>query len=654
MIRPSFALKLARTKLRSKRGVLVTSIIIASLLFATLITTVIVFTGAEKSALEFIKKAGNNRYLVMVSPNIPYEKVDFVYKPPIEDIRAIKAFEKQYYIDLQNKYKSLGLEYDKSIEVSALIPDAAAPETVPEEQRVRINWASPVIDLMRNDKFEVYAKTATNKLSDLKAIASEYDAGGYYAVDKQSFIPSIPGLRLVQQNKESFGDSELKTGNSTSRDFYINAIYNSTYGFTDQNLLNRYLLTTDSSNLRGVPVVVSAQEAVSLFGQKVGIGKEPEAVHEKRAWLNEIQTKLNGHIYQACYRNTTEQILLEKIQRDYAEMKSSKGTENYQKPHLIYGYPENACGDIVVKEDTRTSIEKQADAKAEEIKKKLGTYIAPNHKLVTFQIVGIKYAQENIDYSADISQYVKSLLVSEVDSFNLSIPIQMYDSLPSELKVDDIQREYDTRTLRYAVGTEDFGSRVLEFAAVEDAQSFLDNETCPLLDTDCDRNFLASPYGSNYLILDEIGKLFGRIANVAFPVALTFAAVIIWFTISRIMAENRKETAVYRAMGAKRFDVISIYVTYVLLVALQIALVSIVLGITAAFIIEYVYGKVLTDTAVSVFGIVDNAPKFSLFSLDSPLLPFIIGSIFIISLVASIQPLIRNVLRPPIRDIRDE
>lgn len=48
MIRSSYALKLARTKLRSKRGMLAASVIVASLLFAALIATIIVFTGAEK------------------------------------------------------------------------------------------------------------------------------------------------------------------------------------------------------------------------------------------------------------------------------------------------------------------------------------------------------------------------------------------------------------------------------------------------------------------------------------------------------------------------------------------------------------------------------------------------------------------------------
>ncbi len=56
MIRPRYGLKLARTKLHSKRGVLIASIIVASLLFAILIAAVIVFNGAEKSANIFVKK----------------------------------------------------------------------------------------------------------------------------------------------------------------------------------------------------------------------------------------------------------------------------------------------------------------------------------------------------------------------------------------------------------------------------------------------------------------------------------------------------------------------------------------------------------------------------------------------------------------------
>lgn len=655
MIRPSYAVKLAQTKLRSKRGVLVTSIIVASLLFSALIAMVIVFTGAEKSASEFVKKAGNDRYLVRTSPNIPYSALSFSIPLSLEDVRAIKAYEAQYYKDLQRKYESLGLKYDKNIEVSALIPAAWISETVPEEQRVNLNWSSPIIEEMNAQRFEKYAETANNKLQNLKEIGSKYGATGYYTVDRSSKLPSIPGMRLIQNDKEDFGSSELKTSDASTYGYYTNAIYNSSYSFTDQKLLSRYLLKTDGSGLEGIPVIVSAQEAASLFGKKFGIDEEPEATHAKTAWLKEIQEKLDGQTYQACYRNPTEQALLEKIQRDYAEIKGSENVEGYVKPTLIYDYPTETCGDIVVKEDTRTALEKQADASAVETQKKLGTYVAPMHQLLTFQIVGIQYAHPYVDYSKGVNEYVKSLLISKDDySSSLNIPLQMYETLPRNLKIENLQQQYTARAAQQARSDEDFSSRVLEFTTVESAREFLDKETCSPSSSSCDKRFLASPYGSNYLILDEIGKLFNKIATIAFPAVLGLAAIIIWFTISRIMAENRKETAVYRAMGAKRKDVTAIYVVYVLLVALQIAVLSIVLGVAGAFAVDYFYGTPLTDTAVAAFGIIDDAPKFSLFSFESPLLLAIVGSIFVVSLIASIQPLIRNVMRSPIRDMRDD
>lgn len=656
MIRPAYALKLARTKLRSKRGVLITSIVIASLLFAALIATVIVFTGAEKSASGFIRKAGNDQYLVKAQPNIPYEKLSFNLTPPLEEIREIKAFEKQYYQNLREKYKSLNLEYNEQAEIPALEPHAFADKSLPEEQRVKVNFSSPVIQAMNEQRFEEYSKTATNKVDDLRKTGAKYGASGYSIVNQPSSLPTLPQTRLIQNGKEDFSASEPKNnGDSGNYGYFTNAIYNSTYQFTDQKNLSRYILPTDVSSLKGIPVVVSAQEAASLFGEKVDIGKEPESASEKKAWLKDIQTKLNGQVYQACYRNSVEQAMLEKIQRDYAEMKNNENNKEYQKPSLIYDYPKEACGDIVVKDDTRTASEKQVDAKLEAAQKKLGTYTAPSHKLLTFQIVGVRYVQPFFDYTKSIDEYVKSLLVSQDDTSYIDIPIQLYGTLPNSLKLDDIQKQGNASTaLLQALTTEDFASRILEFTTVEDARAFLDNETCPASDTNCSKKFLASPYGSNYLILDEISKLFNKVAAIAFPAALGLAAIIIWFTISRIMAENRRETAVYRAMGAKRRDVTGIYLVYVLLVAMQIAIVSTILGITAAFAVDHFYGATLTNVAVATFGIIDSAPTFSLFSLESPLLLVILGSIFIISTIASIQPLARNVMRSPIRDMRDE
>ncbi len=652
MIRPRYTLKLARTKLRSKRGMLIASTIVASLLFAALIAMVIVFDGAEKSASTFVKKAGNDRYLVKVSPNIPYDQISIPLNPSIEEIRHIRAYEQTYYQQLREKYKSLGIKYDESIEVQALEPSSFVTESTPEEQRFMTNYRSPVIQELNNQKAAEYAKNATNKLKDLKQIATNYGASGYMIAEQSSMLWPLPYTRYIENNKEDFSVSEQK-GGPTPYGGYTNAIYNGTYHFTATQLLTRYLLTSDTSHLKGIPVIVSAQEAVSLFGDKLGLDKEPEPANKKLAWLREIQTKTKDVTYQSCYRNAAEQVMLDKIQRDYADMKNNENNPDYQAPSLIYDYPAEACGDIIIKQDNRSAAEKQAEANSIEQQKKLGTYEAPEHRLLTFQIVGVKYAQDFLDYTEGLEPYVKSLLTPQDTSWSLDIPLEMYQSLPEELKFDDL-KQTSTTLLPQLYTDDEFASHVLEFTSVDQARTFLNKETCPTKQNDCNRKFSAAPYGSNYLILDEIGKLFNKIARIAFPVVLGLATIIIWFTISRIMAENRKETAVYRAMGATRRDVTAIYLMYVLIVALQIAVVSIVLGVLVAFAVDIYYGQILTDIAVSAFGIVDGAPTFSLFSLGSPLLPAIVISILAISLIASIQPLIRNVRRNPIRDMREE
>jgi len=648
MIRPRYAIKLARTKLRSKRGILAASIIVASLLFAALITCVIVFTGAEKSATNFIKKANNDRYLVKVSPVIPNDALRFSTELTLDEVREIKTFEKQYYDNLRAQYKELGLSYDESTQAPALIPASWKSTTLPEEQRVSINWDAPVITALLDKRSSEYTQTATNKFSDLKAIGERYNAHGYY-VQRPSGLPGLPNLKLIQNGREDFGSNEMQSGNLSVYGYYINSIHNGQYSFEDQALLGRYLLTKDADSLKGIPVIVSAQEAASLFGKEYGIEAEPENEAQKTAWLKDIQTQLNDHVYQACYRNSTERSMLDKIQQDDAEMTANENNKDYKKPGLLYNYPTTACGAITIKEDTRTATEKESDAKTEEMQKKLGSYVAPEHQILTFQIVGFVNAQPYAEYTSSIENYLKSLIAIE-DSRSAVIPLQMYQALPDTMKFDDLIKQTDS----LGESAEDFATRVLEFRSIDEARNFIDNETCPSADTDCKKKFAGDPYGSNYLILDEINKLFTKIISIAFPILLGLAIVIIWFTVSRIMAENRKETAIYRAMGAKRCDVAGIYLTYIVLVAGRIAVASLLLGIVAAYLVDYTYGNQLTNIATASFGTITNDLRFNLFDLSSPLLWGITGLIFIASIIAGVQPLIRNVLRPPVQDMRDE
>lgn len=653
MIRPRFAIKLARTKLQSRRGMLVASVLISSLLFAAFIACIAVFTGAEKSADLFVKKAGNDKYLVMVQPVIPNDVLLYTRDLSAEQIKEIKAFEAQYYANLRAKYKAAGVEYDSSQEVPALQPDVFKPATLPEDQRVSLNFRSPVVDAFRAQRMQDYVKVAPNTIDKLKQTGATYGATGYYLQAPTMFSP-IPNSHIVLDNHEDLSATDMKSGGSTPYGYFTHAIYNSTYQFSDSHLLDRYLVTRSATHLKGVPVVVSAQEAAELFGTSVGIGAEPKDVNKQRDWLASVQQKLNGYTYQVCTRNDTEQAMLNKIQQDYANAQNYRDDKTYKAPALQYSYPTSPCGDITTAQDTRSVAEKKAADMLVENQKKLGTYLPAAHYVTTFQIVGFVHPQPYSIATANASSYLHNLLASQEFSMSAMIPQQMYDALPDTLKFSsgsllaNDASGADTQPTQLA-------PRVLEFKTVAQARAFLDTETCPSSSTDgCKKLYTAAPYGSNYLILDEIGKLLQRIVGVALPVMLGLAFVIVWFTVSRIMSDSRKETAVYRAMGASRSDILGIYVTYVLLVALRIAIASIVVGVAMAFVVNATYGTQLTNVALSSFGIVSNNLRFNLFDMTSLLIWITVPMIFAVSLLASVQPLIRSVIRQPIRDMREE
>lgn len=652
MIRPSYAYELAHTKLRSKRGILITSIIVSSLMFSALIASIIVFTAAEKSALSFIKAAGNDKYLVQVSPNIPVSVRDAPSPLSVKDVDEIKAFEKKYYDAIRQKYVKAGVSYDSSTEVPILKPNPFRTDDSSESARWMVDYASPATTAWLTEKLSVYAKTAPNTYDKLKDLGAKYGATGYYGQTSTAF-PTLPQSRLIEDGKEDFSSNNLKSSNPTSYGYLINAAYNSNYQFRDDSLVDRYLLTKSAKSLKGIPVIITAQEAASLFGKEVGIESEPKRESDKRKWLKDIQEKLNGHTYQACTRNSAEQAMIAEIQQNYTDIEKNKGTPNYKEPSLQLQLPSSACGDITVKKDTRTQAEKSAQNKTDEEQKKLGLYVAPAHYLTTFQIVGIMNAQPFSEYSTSVESYIKNLLSPQDDSFSAVVPTQLYEQLPDSLKFNG-QITAQADPTRYELDNATFVSRVLEFNSIDKARAFLSNEACPSHDLGCAKSFYADPYGSNYLILDEIGKLFRQILTVALPVFIGMALIIMWFTISRIMAENRKETAVYRAMGAKRIDITAIYTIYTLLIAARISAISFIFGIGTAYVVDRIYGSQLTDTSLSAFGIISNHMRFSLFDLSSPLLLGILGLIFAVSIIACIQPLIRNVMRPPIRDMREE
>lgn len=127
-----------------------------------------------------------------------------------------------------------------------------------------------------------------------------------------------------------------------------------------------------------------------------------------------------------------------------------------------------------------------------------------------------------------------------------------------------------------------------------------------------------------------------------------------WFMISRVITDSRHETAVFRAIGFKRIDITFIYLLYVFMLTVLIAMFALFFGIMGTLLIDAQFSASLTAQAQYVFGDFGLNKQVSLVCFDYQKIALILMLIFSISLISIIVPLYRNVRRSPIKDLKEE
>ena len=125
-------------------------------------------------------------------------------------------------------------------------------------------------------------------------------------------------------------------------------------------------------------------------------------------------------------------------------------------------------------------------------------------------------------------------------------------------------------------------------------------------------------------------------------------------TISRTVADSRKESAIFRALGATRLDIAQIYIMYTLLLAGLITLFAITAGLIGAGVIDALYSADFSTAARYIIMPRDLNTTFQLFTFDPLIIALAAVSIVAAALIGSILPLARNTRRNPMKDIRDE
>ncbi len=653
MIRPSYALKLARTKLKTKRLLLIITIAISALLFGVIIASILIITGFYRSTDSYLRTALDGKYLVSVSPVIPNNVMGFMSmaETPSDVLRAhLLDLQKQYIASQKKLTSQYGVAFNEDAIDPILKPNPFGIKDDYGNVREAINHESPAYQLYVAELQDKWLASAYATTKELRKLADAKGATAYYQNSDASL--SYTDTIYLSGGKEDL--SKVVNPDIPESD----AIKNSSYTFIDQSLIKRYILPENQvrrENKTAIPVVIAKGEAVKFFGKTLSLDDEPSSPSSKTAWMKTLQEKINGFTYQACYRNNTERNFIQETMR---QNQATGKDDTAQKPAVTYNLPVDACTSVTVKKDNRNPLQKTAEAKTEEYQKAAGIYSQPTTQLLTFQVVGIMPDISMINTSLDdLPSLVDSLLSSQYSNSAL-IPNQLYEKLPEENQHKDIlQSKVDS----FGFSREKFVDAgvvpaIVSFSSAGEAKVFMDAHTCPGYDADnCKKPWISQVYGPvNYLLIDDISDRISWVARLVLPIAVVIAVIIMSFTMARVIIDSRHETAVFRALGAKRKDIVHIYLTYSVLVALLVILCSFVIGFAVVLILQGMYRDDIADYVKVSYGVFNESNTFSLIGVDGTLLGLTTAVIFIVGIISVIPSLLRNVRRNPIRDMRDE
>ena len=157
--------------------------------------------------------------------------------------------------------------------------------------------------------------------------------------------------------------------------------------------------------------------------------------------------------------------------------------------------------------------------------------------------------------------------------------------------------------------------------------------------------------------MNDFNDLFGKAMIILIPIIAGLAIVIMWFTISRIMADSRYETAIYRAIGARRGDIRRIYLVYVTILALIIGLVAVSLGFVTLLIVNNCLSRAITAALQSALSLTEQDVAFNFLAMSgqtAAMCGLIVLLIIVACWLSSITPITRNTLRQPIDDLRSQ
>lgn len=648
MIYVKDAFLLARTKLKLRIVRLSVTVFISSLLFAALIFIGTIAMGAVESARSFNKEGFSGRYIVSAKPttyNISSGE-DTTLITQLEPLQASLIASKK------DAAKKLGIDYkpeeDNSLPIAVYkLPNGATAKSL----NVTSLAVTEFVNKLNVDKkvlsYEAFQQTAQENgaVQTYRSIMPPFSYGG----------SGTGTYRILQPNKvESPVDN---TGFASGLPKGLDSI--TAYGWSqfDESLLTPFVLPGQSLSTGAdgsVPIIAPFSAAEEILG--IQVPPATASTKEKIQHIQDVRTAIAGKTAQVCYRNSVSARLFQDSVAQQKDIEANKTTADYIKPTLIYQPPASSCAPTTIKSDTRSDEEKAVETKQKAFDKQFGIPTEQEQFIGTVRIVGLT-SDTSDDYSFSAETVMRSVLQSSLGT-GWFMPIGATSSNSAASKVfgsGDYARTPLADITYYA-----------EFSSLDDASNFIKQHNCTQTNSfdlppegfgpcvDEGRPYMVMPYGNNIGAIEGFTNGFWNIAKYIIVAVIVFATLIMMGNVGKIITDSRRETAVFRALGAKRFDIAQVYLTYSLLLAILIFVCAAIIGIAGAMLVDRTLSPTASYSAVLAYNSSDITKQFHFFVFDIRIMLGVLGLVLFCAILSAVGPLLGNLKRNPIRDMRDE
>lgn len=632
MINVMSAAVLAITKLRTRKIRTVVTVITASLLFSTLVFAVTIADGVLKSARDFTSKGLSDRYIV---------RADLYGYDDLEDTPQLRVEAERLYRETiaakKAEAKKLSLEYDSNGEPKPLIKDGDD------------SWLDRESPSVKQAMVNLQVGRPT-KLDTLRNLANPYSPEEYHisarSVIAGSLVDMPGGVEDFNPKAVSgVGQNYTPTRSITEGWMYLSQSVAKPFLLDSQVLKQR----ASSNDLPVIAPYSKVEQALKL--QPLERSATSTQRLERIQYIREHAADVS---FTVCYRNQVSQAQISEAKQVAADVAKNKNNKDYQKPDLIYGLPApDSCGAATVQRDIRAVSERQYTDKQRQFERTFGGEVDPVQQKLTLRVVGLSpEILSGADFTA-IEGLVSTIAGSTLQG-EWIVPQGMFDELPDK---SVYRRFYQPAGAAPQVNSfmqdvRQGASPLVEFANAADAKAFVEREGCSTYD--CPDKPVLGYFGSNSVLIDDISSTMTKVFLWAGAIIGGMAALILMGMVGRVIADSRRETAVFRAIGARRSDIRVIYVIYTTLLSLLIAVSSTAIGVGLAWWGDSKWSEMATVQAQLAFVGVDSSQTFHLFDVWWSALALIAGLVVAAGLTGMLLPLSRNLARNPIGDMRDE